>query len=120
MAFSPGRWRTAIGARSYLTVRAAGARGPTTRGTFMKIRTLAAFLLMVAGTVVATLYITGMGRLAHADAPAKAGPIYAQLSSMTTQLPKAGTPLVVQMENNDALSGLTHDNKAKPGEIKVD
>ena len=86
----------------------------------MKIRTLAAFLAMTASTVVATLYITGMGRMAHADAPAKAGPIYAQLSSMTTQLPKDGNPLIVQMENNDALSGLTHDPKAKPGEIKID
>jgi hypothetical protein len=86
----------------------------------MKIRTLAALLTMVAGTVVATLYITGLGRTAHADAPAKGGPAYAQLSSMTTQLPKGGAPLTVMMENNDALSGLTHDPKAKPGEIKVD
>ena len=86
----------------------------------MKMRTLAAFLAMVAGTVVATLTITGVNRLAHADATAaKAGPVYAQMSSMTTQLPKDG-PLVVQMENNDALSGLTHDIKAKPGEITID
>ncbi len=87
----------------------------------MKIRTLASFVAMTACSVVATLYLTGMGRTAHADAPAaKAGPIYGQMSSMTTQLPKDGNPLVVQMENNDALSGLTHDPKAKPGEIKID
>jgi len=86
----------------------------------MKIRTLAALVAMTACTVVATLYITGMSRLARADAPAKGGPTYAQLSSMTTQLPKDESPLIVQMENNDALSGLTHDPKTKPGEIKID
>ena len=83
----------------------------------MKIRTLAAFLAMVAGTVVSTLYITGMNRPAKADAPAK-GPVYAQLSSMTTQLPKEG-PLTVEMENNDALNGLGHDPKAKSGDITI-
>ncbi|HBI45920.1 MAG TPA: hypothetical protein DDY78_24150 [Planctomycetales bacterium] len=87
----------------------------------MKIRTLAASLAMVAGAVVATLYVASMGRPVHAEpAVAKAGPIYAQLSSMTTQRPKEGAPLIVQMENNDALSGLTHDPKAKPDEITVD
>ena len=72
----------------------------------MKIRTLAAFLAMVAGTVVATLYITGLNRPARADAPAK-GPVYAQLSSMTTQLPKEG-PLMVMMEN----MGESHEEAA--------
>jgi len=86
----------------------------------MKIRTLAAFLAMVAGTVVATLYITGVNHMAKADAPAKGGPVYAQLSSMVTQMPKGDSPSIVQMENNDALSGLTHDPKTKPGEIKID
>lgn len=86
----------------------------------MKIRTLAASLALIAGTVAATLYVAGVGRPAHAeDVAAKAGPVYAQLSSMTTQRPKDGA-LIVQMENNDSLSGLTHDPKAKPGEITVD
>ena len=35
----------------------------------MKIRTLAAFLAMVAGTVVATLYITGLNRPAPRTRP---------------------------------------------------
>ena len=37
---------------------------------------------------------------------------------MTTQLPKEG-PLMVMMENNDALSGLGHDPKAKTGDITI-
>ena len=84
----------------------------------MKIRTLAAFLAMVAGTVVATLYLTGLNRPACADVPAAKGPVYAQLSSMTTQLPKEG-PLTVQMENNDALNGLGHDPKEKNSDITI-
>ena len=87
----------------------------------MKIRTLAASLVMAAAAVAATLYVTGMNRPVHAEAvAAKAGPVYAQLSSMMTQRPKNGAPLIVQMENNDALKGLTHDPKTKPGEIRVD
>ncbi len=57
----------------------------------MKIRTLAASLVMAAAAAAATLYVTGMNRPVHAEAvAAKAGPIYAQLSSMTTQRPKNG------------------------------
>jgi hypothetical protein len=84
----------------------------------MKIRTLAVLLALVAGTVGVTLYFVGANRTTAAARVAAADPIYAQLSSMTTQLPKDG-PLMVQMENNDALGGLEHSDKTKTGDIVI-
>jgi hypothetical protein len=47
------------------------------------------------------------------------GAIYAQLSSGMSQEPKDGKPLIVEMNSNDALAGLDHNDKANTGVITV-
>ena len=59
------------------------------------------------------------GSASRAADAAAAGPIYAQLSSGMTQDPKGPTPLLVEMNSNDALGGLDHDLKAKTTDIIV-
>jgi hypothetical protein len=85
----------------------------------MKVRSLAALLVVAGVTAVATLVIARAGRTVAADTDAERGPIYAQLSSAVSQLPKGDTPLTVSMESNDALKGLVHSDKDKTGEITV-
>jgi hypothetical protein len=86
----------------------------------LKLRSVALFVALVAATSVTTTLIGNLGRTVAADTVAeKPGPIYAQLSSANTQLPKDSTPLIVSMESNDSLSGLVHSDKDKAGEITV-
>lgn len=85
-----------------------------------RLRSVALFVALVAATSATTTLIGNMGRTVAADTAAeKPGPIYAQLSSASTQLPKDSTPLIVSMESNDSLSGLVHSDKDKSGEITV-
>jgi len=82
-----------------------------------KIRSAALFVALVVATTAATTFLHNLGHTVAAAAAT--GPIYAQLSSANTQLPKDGNPLLVTMESNDALSGLDHSPTAKPEEIRV-
>ena len=54
-----------------------------------------------------------VGTKAGEQQAAAQGPIYAQLSSMITQSPKGPDPLIVSMENDDAVAGLDHSDKDK-------
>jgi len=74
-------------------------------------------LFAVLATFAASLALMTLP-LGRAAAPAVPTAIYAQLSSPDSQMP-AGAPLIVKMSSNDALAGLTHDDKANSGEIKV-
>lgn len=47
------------------------------------------------------------------------GAIYAQLSSLMTQKPEGGGPLLVKMESNDAINGIGHSDKEKIDTITV-
>jgi len=47
-------------------------------------------------------------------------PIFAQLSSSVDQIPTVTTPVVVTLNTQDALFGLTHSVSVDPGEITVD
>ena len=78
---------------------------------------LAGLVVMVLTTTVVTMLF--VSRAGSAPAEEKPGPIYAQLSSSTSQQPKDDQPVLVTMESNDALSGLDHDPKSKSEEIKV-
>ena len=60
-----------------------------------------------------------MNLAASAAPPPASDSIYAQLSSSVSQIPTSGKPLVVSMESNDGLSGIDHNAKDKPGDIKV-
>lgn len=72
----------------------------------------AALGLVAAGLVFLKLPFS------HAADEKASTAIYAQLSSPDSQMPASG-PLIVKMSSNDALAGLTHDDKGNSGEIKV-
>ena len=84
----------------------------------MKLRSLAATMALIAGAVLTIYLVTDSRRSVAADDKA-GGPVYAQLSSAVSQKPKDKTPLIVTMESNDALAGLTHDEKNKPANVVV-
>jgi hypothetical protein len=84
----------------------------------MKVQSLAVVGASMVVAVVTSVLVNNLGSTRAADAAAAGGPVYAQLSSTATQLPKGG-PLLVQMESNDALSGLVHSDKEKPADVVV-
>jgi hypothetical protein len=84
----------------------------------MKVGSLAVVLGSAVVAAATTLFIGNVGHTSAAANAEQAGPIYAQLSSAVTQLPKSGA-LTVQMESNDALSGLVHEVKGKTGDVVV-
>src|SRR5258708_1637943 len=94
--------------------RRSARRGSYTKEIAMRNRRFQMFAVL--GLVAVGLVILKLP-LSHAADPAP-GAIYAQLSSPDSQMP-AGGPLVVKMSSNDALAGLTHDDKGNSGEIKV-
>jgi len=87
----------------------------------MNVRSLASLMVGLTMVTITTAVVTVLcvTRAGSAPADEKGGPVYAQLSSLMTQLPKDTTPVIVSMESNDALSGLTHSDKEKTDQITV-
>ena len=71
---------------------------------------------LITCVLIGAMAAVSMTKSHAADAPA--GPIYAQLSSPTTQDPKEG-PMLVEMTSNDALGGIDHNDKAKTTDVIV-
>jgi len=88
------------------------------------LRALGPVLAGVTGAALVLCFRGGGDRLAEARAaedkaaePKAAN--YAQLSSTASQRPKDTEPLMVNMESNDALSGLVHSDKQDTSKIVV-
>ncbi|MBV9124596.1 MAG: hypothetical protein JO112_14665 [Planctomycetes bacterium] len=72
-------------------------------------------LLVVALAAVGVMFFLSGPSLAAAPP----GLVYGQLSSTVSQQPKNTSPVVVEMNSNDALGGLTHSDKEKTGDVVV-